>query len=148
MLEVREARPADVTPLVRFYQASHAESEWSWAPFSAAAARRSIQTMMRRPEYTVLIALKDGKITGLLFGMVDSVLYGRTLYATDVEFYAHGGGAELLEAFRDWARANGAKIRFHATAHPETEHRAAAKDRWFRAQGLERVGGMYQEKLS
>jgi len=147
MIEVREVRPGDVTPLVRFYQASHAESEWSWAPFSAAAARRSIRTMMRRSDHVALIALRDGQISGLLFGTVGAVLYGRTLYATDLEFYAHGGGAELLQAFREWAQGKGAKIRFHATAHPETEHRSAAKDRWFRSQGLERVGGMYQERF-
>ena len=148
MIEVREVRPQDVTPLVRFYQASHAESEWSWAPFSAAAARRSINELRKRPDCTAFIALQDGKVCGLLFGTVDSVLYGRTVYATDMEFYAHNGGKELLEAFRDWATSKGAAIRCHATAHPEQEGRAKAKDRWFQAQGLEKIGGMYQEKLA
>ena len=148
-LKVREVRPQDVTPLVRFYKACHAESEWSWAPFSAAAARRSIREIMRRPDYVALIAAEDGEITGFLFGMVDAVFYGRTLYATDTEFYAHRGGKELVSEFRKWAKSKGAAIRLHATANKERdERRDQAKDRWFIAQGLERVGGMYQERLS
>lgn len=146
---VREATQKDVTPLVRLVRQLQQESEWSWLPFSPAAMRKSIQQMMRRPDFIVLVSEVDGELKGLLFGMVDKFLYNQQKYATDVEFSANRAGAkELLSEFRTWAEAQGAVVRIHAvSSREESDQRTKAKDRWFQMQGLERTGGMFQERL-
>lgn len=145
---VREAKVNDVTPLVRLCQKFHGQSEYRWLPFSAAAMRRSIQEMRRRVDCVVLVADQDGEIKGFLFGTVDQFLYNRKLYATDVEFMAEAGGAELLEAFKEWAESRGAAVEIHGVSNAEQdETRAKAKDRWFTAQGLTKTGGMFQRSL-
>lgn len=144
MLSVKRASLKDITPLVRLARELHEASDWSWVPFSAAALRRSLTQMIRKPDFCILMAEKDGKPCGLLFGMVDPVLYGNTLVATDIEFAAHAGGDELLEAFRDWAQKVGAKALVMGVSNSGRE---AAKDRFFSKHGLAKTGGVYSERF-
>lgn len=148
MIEVRAITAADVTRLVKFCRQAHAESAWSWVPFSPGSLRRSILLMIRREDHVALGAFEDGEPVGFLFGTVGQVIYGNTIYATDLEFVARKGGKQLLAAFKDWAMKRGASVRIHGTSNPEeTEHRDRAKDRWFQMQGLQKTGGMYCERL-
>lgn len=142
MIVVRKANPSDLTPLVKLSRRLHEKSDWAWVPFSPSALRKSLTSMMRKPDFCVLIAEKDGEPCGLLFGMVDQVIYGNTLYATDLEFAAEAGGDELLDRFRDWAKQVGAKAIVMGVSNSGRE---AAKDRFFSKHGLTRTGGLYQE---
>lgn len=145
MHKARQASLKDITPLVRLAKELHAASEWAWVPFSAAALRRSLTQMVRKPDFCILMVEKDGEPTGLLFGMVDKVLYGNTLYATDIEYAAKSGGDELLDAFREWARNAGAKVLVMGVSNSGREK---AKDRFFSKHGLTRTGGVYQERFT
>lgn len=105
--------------------------------------RRSVVRILRRPDYRIFIAYREGEMVGLLIGMVDQVLYGRTMYATDVEFAAEAGGAELLAEFRKWAKGSGAKVVVMGDSNGGRER---AKDRFFQQHGFKRTGGLYQER--
>lgn len=141
---VRNATAEDLTRLVQLARRLHSQSDWAWVPFSPSALRKSLSQMIRSPEFCILVAEKDGEMTGLLFGMVDQVLYGNTLYATDIEFAAESGGDELLDAFRQWAKQRGAKV---VVMGVSDSGREAAKDRFFRKHGLVKTGGLYQERI-
>lgn len=143
-VKVRAATGSDITRLVRYVHQAHGESDWSWVPFSAAALRRSIITMLRRRDHHILISENDGEIAGVLFGTVGAVIYGRTLYATDIEFYAHQGGDKLLDAFTEWARSIGAKVIAMGVSNSGREK---AKDRFFEIHGFERTGSMHIKRL-
>ena len=145
MQSVRQADRRDLTALVRLAKELHQASDWAWVPFSPSALRRSLTQMMGKPDFCILMAEKDGEPCGLLFGMVDRVLYGNTLYASDIEFAAKSGGDELLDAFRDWARQAGAKALVMGVSNSGRE---AAKDRFFSKHGLVRSGGVYQERFA
>lgn len=144
MITVREAGPGDVTKLVIFSRKMHQQSDWNWVPFSPAALRKSLKSMIARNDYCVLVAEKDGAICGFLYGSVDEVIYGNTRFATDIEFAAEAGGDQLLDAFRDWAKGVGAKVLIMGVSNSGRE---AVKDRFFSKHGLTRTGGVYQEKF-
>lgn len=145
MIEVREARPQDMTEVVKLARRLHATSEESWIPFSPSAMRKSLKGMIGRPDYTVLVAHKGGEPCGLLIGSVDCVIYGRTRFATDVVFRTDAGGDELLEKFKEWAVSMATKLIVMVDSHGGRE---PAKDRFFRKHGFEKVGGMYQMRIS
>ena len=144
MIEVREARLNEVSKIVPLCRRLHAESAWSWVPFSPSAMRKSLKQMIAMEHTKPLVAWKDGEPCGILFGTVDEVIYGRTRYATDIDFVAEFGGDELVDAFKSWAQSMGAKVVLMGVTNPGREQ---AKDRFFGKHGLSRVGGMYLERL-
>lgn len=122
----------------------HGQSEWAWVPFSPSKLRKTLKMMMRKPDFCVLMAERDGEPCGLLYGMVDQMLYSNTLYATDIEFAAEAGGDQLLDHFREWAKGAGAKVLVMGVSNSGREQ---AKDRFFSKHGLTRTGGVYQERF-
>jgi len=143
-LIVRHAEIKDLSNLVRLTRRLHEGSDWKWVPFSPAMLRRNLTSMIRKPDFCVLVAEHEGELTGLLYGTVDQMLYSKTLFATDMEFAAERGGGELLDAFRDWAKQVGAKVLIMGVSDSGRE---SAKDRFFSKHGLTRTGGLYQEVL-
>ena len=144
MIAVEAFHRPDLTKLVKACRRLHQASNWSWVPFSSAAMRKSLLIMDRRPDYQVFVAKKDGEICGLLVGGIDTVIYGNTRIASDIEFVAEAGGNELIKVFREWAIAMGAKVRLMADSNGGRED---SKDRFFRMNGMDRIGGLYMEKL-
>lgn len=144
MITVRQASIGDITKLVIFSRKMHQQSDWNWVPFSPAALRKSLAMMVKRSDYCVLMAEKDGDLCGFLYGSIDTVIYGNTIFATDIEFCAEAGGDQLLDKFRDWAKSNGAKVLIMGVSNSGRE---AAKDRFFSKHGLTRTGGVYQERF-
>lgn len=141
----RKMHRRDMSAVVMLSRRLHEESEWAFLTFSPAAMRKSLDQILRRPDYEVFVAEDaEGNLTGLLIGSVDQVIYGRATFATDVEFAANGGGDELLDEFRNWAVAKGVSVIVMGVSNSGRE---AAKDRFFRKHGMERSGGMYQEKI-
>jgi hypothetical protein len=144
LITTRHASLGDVTKLVIFSRKMHQQSDWNWVPFSPAALRKSLAMMVKRSDYCVLMAEKDGDLCGFLYGTIDSVIYGNTMFATDIEFAAEAGGDQLLDTFREWAKNNGAKVLIMGVSNAGRE---SAKDRFFSKHGLTRTGGLHQERL-
>ena len=137
--------PKDLTRLVKISRKMHQQSEWAWVPFSPSKLRKTLGMMIRKPDFCVLVAEKDGEPCGLLYGMIDEMIYSNTLYATDIEFAAEAGGDQLLDEFRAWAKESGAKALIMGVSN---SGRDEAKDRFFSKHGLTRTGGVFQEKFA
>lgn len=143
-MNARHATSKDLTRLVMLGRELHSSSDAAWLPFSPATFRKSLQAMLRRPEMAVLVSEKDGELTGLLLGAIDQVLWGRALYATDLEFGAKAGGDELMEAFKAWATERGCKVLYMGVSNSGREK---AKDKFFEKHGASRKGGLYEVRL-
>jgi len=142
----RHMKRSELTKVVMMCRDLHEVSDWSFIRFSAAAMRRSLSEAFSRKDYQIFVCQDQaGDLTGILIGTLGQVMYnGKTLYATDAEFAASGGGDELLEAFREWAKQRGAAVIVMGVSNSGRE---PAKDRFFSKHGMTRTGGMYQERL-
>lgn len=145
MIKVRRAKHSDITPIVKYSRQAHEKSSFSaLAPFSPAKARKNFTRLLTRPDFVILIAERDGETCGVLIGSVDEMLQCNARYAVDIEFYADGGGKELIEAFREWAKAMNCKILMMADSNGG---RTEVKDRFYQGAGFEYTGGVYAQSL-
>lgn len=144
-MRVRRAKHSDLTGIVKYSRAAHERSSFAeLAPFSPAKARKNVTRLLGRPDFAVFVAERDGSLCGALIGSADEMLQCNAKYAVDIEFYADGGGRELIDAFREWAKAIGCKVLMMADSNGG---RTEAKDRFYRGAGFEYTGGVYAQKL-
>jgi len=103
-VKVRKAKYNDITALVIFCKAQHAETSFrDWA-FNPALFRRSLREIIKGQNGDALIAVsKTGHIRGLLLAWHEQLLWTKQFYATDLHFVAEQGGDMLLRAFKKWA---------------------------------------------
>lgn len=143
-MEVSRAKIPDITEIVRYGRHAHEQSNWSWAVFSPSKFRRNLRSIIPRPDYVVLLARDDDGICGILIGSIDEMIQSNTRYAVDIDFFADRGGSELIDEFKRWAKTNGARAVMMADSNGG---RTEAKDRFYRAKGLEYKGGVYGMRI-
>lgn len=92
----------------------------------------------------VYVAEHDGKITGTIVGVAEPLWYSNKRVATDLLLYSgrRGDGKKLMQMFLYWAthHPNIVDITLGQTSGLHLE----LSDEWYRKQGFERVGGMFQ----
>lgn len=94
----------------------------------------------------VLVAVKDGVITGFFFGMIEELFFSKSHYASDVAIYATDGmsGALMIRRFIRWAKAMGVtQIQLGVSSGLNIDR----TDTLYQKLGLKRVGALYQGTL-
>lgn len=138
MIVVRAAGLTDLSEIVAWGKARHAESNWD-DDYNAPWFRKNVQDALRNPTQIVLIAKRHGKVCGLLMGATMHMLTSPRLCAADQLFVAEAGGAQLLDAFLAWCRRMKVKRLDMGVSQADRK----GMDRFFRSRGLTRAGGMY-----
>jgi GNAT superfamily N-acetyltransferase len=119
---IRKAVEADIPTLVELGRRLHDESphfvryEYSSEKVAALARRLIVgESLLSPPPGGVLVAELEGRIVGMIVGLVIEHFFGSSRFATDLTFYVapeHRGGStavRLIRAFEEWARENGAQ---------------------------------------
>jgi hypothetical protein len=144
-ISVRLAHLGDLTRLVMFGRRAHADSNYSDIPFNANVTRNMFRGCVLLKGQDVLIAEReDGSLCGFLICMAIQLPFSLRKYATDGSFYAEQGGDALRDAFIAWAKSKRV-ARIDMNVSQAGQDRSI--DRFYRARGFERTGGMYLLKL-
>jgi GNAT superfamily N-acetyltransferase len=113
-VEVRTARPGEEGELLRLYEGLFeppGSRPGTWDPDLAAIA---LADALESDRATVLVAIEDGRATGLCTAYLDllSVRFGQRCWVEDLVVEpagrSRGAGGALLDAAAAWARARGA----------------------------------------
>jgi hypothetical protein len=139
-MEARVAKYTDVNQIVKVCQRLHAVSSWKELDFNPRHVKRNLLRMFKDDTSTVLIAVDDGQITGVLLATIDQFFISKMLYATDVHFMCEAGGIQLLARFKRWARKNGASKIIMGLANDDPSGRV---HQFYEAVGMRRVGDAY-----
>lgn len=133
-------------------QRMHAESSYSFLPFSLAKARRFLKDAISNSATScALVAQQDDEVIGMLVGSLEEYLFCYSKAAVDHVLYvdsAHrrsGAGAMLIRAFQSWARAQGAQ---ELCLGVSAEIAKACPDRLYVQHGFRRVGAIYKQRIT
>lgn len=117
-VEIRFATFNDIDRMVEMGAALHAESpRYRDRPFDAEKVKAFGEAFLRDEsgQTCVLVAELNGKLIGMIVGVVTADWFGSALGATDITFYvdpAHRGGRAallLVSTLEEWARDAGAE---------------------------------------
>lgn len=143
--------PSDVEAMIRLARMAHEESAFRGIPIDDAKAQRLTDAAMAdKGRYGLLIAEKDGEITGMLIATAGEYFFSKAVMATALIWYVapkHRGGTsavKLLHGFRKWAQNRGA---VEAQINVTSGVRMASTDKMLKRVGLRPVGGNYSLKL-
>lgn len=129
MTRTREATLSDVPNIVAIGRRFHAISPWSDQPFCGERTANTIISLMDAPNGVVFY---NGH--GILGGVVSQALFGSGIYAQELFWFADKGGRDLIQAFEEWAKTQGAKgvIMLNLTLDPRTDK---LMDRMYKRKG-------------
>lgn len=149
-VSVRPAVEADIPTILELGGMLHAESpryrEFSYSPKKVARL-----AMYVIGEGGALVAEKDGKIIGLIAGMVSEHWFSEDKIATDLTFFIvpeerkKGRAALMLvRAFEAWAESKGAR---HIVPGTSTQLDADGTARFYEKLGYERTGYQFAKRF-
>ncbi|AQZ53820.1 hypothetical protein [Martelella mediterranea] len=143
---------ADIRPVVALAREAHAESRFSYIPFSPAKVEAIIARIVARPAQSAcILATRGGDVVGMLWCSVGEYHIGSDVLLTTIHNLnvakplratLAGGRVTLglLKRAEAWSRAKGAReMLFHVTSGVETER----TERMMRKLGYEGIGGNY-----
>ena len=94
----------------------------------------------------MLVAVKDGVITGFFFGMIEELFFSKSHYASDVVIYATDGMTArlMIRRFIRWAKAMGVvQIQLGVSSGLNIDR----TDTLYQNSDSNRVGALYQGTL-
>jgi hypothetical protein len=139
---IRKATLNDIPSMLEAGRDLFLKSNMACCGWNGVIARRTFKNAIQDHDSVVFIAMKDGKITGILIGTVDTMPFSAARCATDIAFGAVSGGGQLLSAFLKWCRAKKVR-RIDMGITQEGERTGVLYER----KGLVRSGGMYYLNL-
>jgi hypothetical protein len=144
VITVRKAALTDLSGIVEFGKAAVAKTNYADLPYNATSTRRTIQGWLKRPDMRVWIALRDGRVCGVLIGSVDTLLFSHVNLATDFAFAAEAGGDKLLDLFIAWAKQMKAALIEMVSSQENGYERYG---RLLQRKGFVRSGGVFRKDL-
>jgi hypothetical protein len=117
----------------------HKDSNLSDIPFDRKSMIKILEYYMQAKDSLALLAEEHGVVYGILLGSMEPFFFNqRKSYATDLMFFATGGGVQLWKRFVDWGWSRGAdRIMMGVSSGDD---RAC---QLLEALGMENTGGMY-----
>lgn len=100
----REATYKDLPTIIKFLRAFHKASCYSNEPFDPVYTAETVECLMDDPRAVIFI-----HDTGIIGGGLDDCWFNGEPYAAELFWYAESKGIELLKAFENWAKDQGAK---------------------------------------
>lgn len=89
--------------------------------------------------FKVLVSETNGKIDGILIGMVTSPVWNSRKVASDLLFGAEGSGTDLIAAYKEWAISMGAE---QVCVHCNSGSKRA--EEFYDNMGAKRIGTMWE----
>ena len=128
---------------MRYSRSAFDKSSYAPLGFNAVMWRTVLRGAMMDRSMLVRAAWRGSECVGLIVGQLGPLPWCVGLAATDIVFVADQGGDLLLRDFVAWAESHKVRrIDMGVSDTPIPELRAV-HDRFFRAAGFERAGGMY-----
>lgn len=106
-MEIRDGTFEDFALLLPIMHEAHQGSMLRDIPMNEATMQRNYVTAMAFDKGFVKVVEKDGKVIGGIVGIIAENHYG-ILCAQDIFLYSRGGTNQLIKAFCQWAREQGA----------------------------------------
>lgn len=113
---IRAARSEDIPAFVELARAMHADSSYRDFAFSEQHLTGYLAMALDTPSrYCILVAEQGDRLVGFFAGYLESFVFGPETVAYDTAFFVapeHRGtttAKRLIEAFRTWAIAHGAR---------------------------------------
>jgi len=148
--EYRRATPQDLTGIVRLGEEMHRETAFSNIEFSV--ERTALETMrcILDPAYFANIALRDGKVVGILFGYLEQPFFTEQVAGYDCVWYVDRAtrntmvGPRLLSQFEAWTKAHGGSIVFTTLG---SNYKSDRVGKLMERMGFEYQGGFYRKDI-
>lgn len=139
-------QPATLSEVMRYSRTAFDKSNYAPLGFNAVMWRTVLRTAILDKSMLVRAAWRGSQCVGLLVGQLGPLPWCVGLSATDLVFVADQGGDLLLRDFVAWAESH--KVRridmgVSDSVDAELRNVRTVHDRFFRAAGFERAGGMY-----
>ncbi|MFT3771540.1 MAG: GNAT family N-acetyltransferase [Minicystis sp.] len=129
----------------------HGEGVYGSLPYDTGKVRRMLHRYLDEPEeQCIFVSEHRSALVGMLGGYVDPYLFCDELVAQDTFFFVErpyrglGVGARLVDAFRTWARARGARALWLTISSGICDDVVARR---YEAMGLTRAGYLYRQTL-
>lgn len=136
---VRRATSNDMKAILDYIAEYHKTSNLSDIPIDKPSLVKIVEYYSRAGDSCALVAWEEDKIVGLLFGSLEPFFFNpKKSYASDLLFFANGGGPQLWKAFKKWAFDMGADRILMGVS--SGDDRAC---HLLEVLGMESTGGMY-----
>lgn len=142
----------DIPALIDMGSRIHEEGAYAFLPFNREKVGALIASYIEEPDWRFgAVAEEDGALIGMMGGYVTDYFFCDELVACDVILFverAFRGGsaaARLIEAFREWAAARGAR---ELCLGVSTNINKELMDRFYKTLGFTHVGGLYKLPLN
>jgi GNAT superfamily N-acetyltransferase len=135
----------DIPALVGLAEAMHAEGSFAGMNFTPEILAAYLAQSILQGQF-VVVAEKNGEIIGAFVGFTFQSIFGRDYIAADDGLFIakeHRGGRlaiKLIQAFVEWARAQGVK---QIRPGVSTGEAGAAAERLYERLGFQRVGTLF-----
>ncbi len=148
---IRAAAAEDIGTLVEMGARMHAEGAYSFLPYDREKLHRLADHFVTHPDtHCALVAEQDGAVIGMLGGYLTDYYFCEEKLACDQFFFVERAwrgslaAARLINAFRAWAAARGARELCLATSLDVNTEKTG---RFYEGLGFRCVGGVYKQRL-
>lgn len=148
--EYRRATPQDLTGIVKLGEEMHRETAFSNVEFSVERTASETMRCILDPAYFANIALRDGKVVGILFGYLDQPFFTEQVAGYDCVWYVDRAtrntmvGPRLLSQFEAWTKARGGSIVFTTLG---SNYKSDRVGKLMERMGFEYQGGFYRKDI-
>lgn len=137
---IRQATVKDVGELVKLGEHAHAKGPFSGLDCDETALRRTALLAITMPNMCCLVSDKDG-VNGVIVGVLAPNIWGN-MVATDMGIFMreHGDGANLIRAFHQWGKDNGAEMIAMSNTYGNTRYNLLLEKLGMRSTGNQYIG--------
>mgnify|MGYP003109657950 FL=1 len=148
--EYRRAAPRDLKGIVELGEKMHEETAFSNIPFSIERTASEAMRCMLDSNYFANIALKDGKVVGILFGYLEKPFFTEEVAGYDCVWYVDIScrntmvGPRLLKQFETWVKMHGGSIVFTTLG---SNYKSDRVGKLMERMDFEYQGGFYRKDI-
>lgn len=138
---IRRATSDDIAPIMALARKLHA-TIGNLPPIDEQGCRMLLAQALCNKRRLLLVAERDGVVTGFMFGLIEEYFFSKSHYASDVILHSTDGisAAYLVRKFVRWAESMGVTNIQLGVSSGIAIDRA---DALYRRLGLTRVGSLY-----
>jgi hypothetical protein len=138
-MSIRTATVTDVGLVLDYMEDYHKTSNLVDIKFDRPSAAKIVEYYIQAGSCYAGLSEDNGKLNGVLFGSLEPFFFNKNKsYATDLFFFARGGGVALWKEFKQWAFGSGAERLLMGVS--SGDERAC---QLLEVLGMEKTGGMY-----
>lgn len=143
---IRKAILEDMEALIKLGRKAHQTSPtYRDVPMDETKCRMLVINSLADKDSVILVAERNGRVTGFLIGIAEELFFSRKKYATDLMVYSDRSGeaAQLIRRFHFWAKQRGCVEVIMGTSFGGSLERT---EPLYDALGMKRIGSMYAKE--